>query len=301
MPSCRICKCLESRGDTANLYENHLGNYATGCPRYAAMTTEDRFEITKEAKICMRCLDPKSTYVFRDGHKGCQISKTKKNRFSCLNANCSWHSWVCHSHKEDNKDLLNKFSSELAKKGLVFAFYSTTNNPEDHQALKSKSQHRASPDPKFSIRDSSKDLTREEAVEKLLKLTPNGVSIDTEPKGSPMFMFGFAEGKTRNIPMLYDSGCSDLLMKEGVPGKELEGVKVAHGPFVIGAVGDMKVIARDAWMVKCKMMDGGCQVLEGLTVDKVTSDFPRINLDEAVRAVLRPQPIKRRQRKCALL
>ena len=32
MPSCRICKCLEARGDTTNLYENHLGNYATGCP-----------------------------------------------------------------------------------------------------------------------------------------------------------------------------------------------------------------------------------------------------------------------------
>ena len=61
-----------------------------------------------------------------------------------------------------------------------------------------------------------------------------------------MFMFGCAEGKTRPVPMLYDSGCSDLLLKEGIPGKELEGVKVANGPFVIGAVGDMKVMARDA-------------------------------------------------------
>ena len=105
-----------------------------------------------------------------------------------------------------------------------------------------------------------------------------------------MFMFGCAEGKTRPIPMLYDSGCSDLLLKEGIPGKELEGVKVANGPFVIGAVGDMKVMARDAWMVKCKMMDGGCQVLEGLTVDKVTSKFPRVNLDAAVKAVKSSQP-----------
>ena len=139
---------------------------------------------------------------------------------------------------------------------LYKTFYSIANNCDDeNQALKSNSQCKNSPDPKPSLRDTSKDLTREEAVEKLLKLTPNGVNIDTEPKGSPMFMFGCAEGKTRAISMLYDSGCSDLLMKEGVPGKELEGVKVAHGPFVIGAVGDMKVVARDAWMVKSKMKD----------------------------------------------
>ena len=120
MPNCRICKALESRGDTTELYENQLGNYGTGCPRYATMTTEERYEITKESKICLRCLDPKSNWVFRDGHKGCQITKTKKNRFSCTNSNCSWQSWICYSHKSDNKDLLDKFSADLGKKGITF-------------------------------------------------------------------------------------------------------------------------------------------------------------------------------------
>ena len=289
LPSCRICKTLETRGDTTNLYENHLGNYATGCPRYAALTTEERFEVTKESKICLRCLDPKSTYVYRDGHKGCQVSKTKKNRFSCTNTNCSWHSWICYSHKDENKELMNKFVAELSKKGLVFTFFNSSANScaDESQALKSKPQA----NPKIPcLRDTSNDLTREQAVEKLLKLTPNGVDLDTEPKGAPMFMFGCAEGKTRAIPMLYDSGCSDLLLEDGVPGNELEGVKVANGPFVIGAVGGVKVMARDAWMVKCKMMGGGSQVLEGLTVDKVTSCFPTVNLDVAVKAVKSSQP-----------
>ena len=99
LSNCRIFKVLEARGDTQNLCEDHLGNYATGCPRYASLTTEEMYEVTKQANICLRCLDPKSTWVFRDGHKGCLVSKTKKNKFSCTNANFSW---ICVNHKDDN-------------------------------------------------------------------------------------------------------------------------------------------------------------------------------------------------------
>ena len=50
MPSCRICKSLETRGDTAELYENHLGNYATGCPRYATMPLKKDMRLPKRVK-----------------------------------------------------------------------------------------------------------------------------------------------------------------------------------------------------------------------------------------------------------
>ena len=103
-------------------------------------------------------------------------------------------------------------------------------------------------------------------------------------------MFGSAEGKKRSVCILYDGGCSDCLMHESIPGKELEGVKVAQGPFVIGAVGGVKVMAQDAWMVKINMMDGSCQVLEGLSVEKVTSEFPEVNLTEAVKVVKASKP-----------
>ena len=145
MPNCRICKTLEARGDTAELYDNHLGNYPTGCPRFATMSTENRFEITKESKICLCCLDPKSNWVFRDGHKGCQVTKTKKNRFSCSNTNCGWHSWICYSHKEDNRDLMNKFSADLAKRGISLIFFNSSQtcpavDQESPQMLKSRSK-----------------------------------------------------------------------------------------------------------------------------------------------------------------
>ena len=52
-----------------------------------------------------------------------------------------------------------------------------------------------------------------------------------------MFMFGATEGKSRPINILYDSGCSDCQMDKAVPeGGECEGVKVAQGPFSIGAI-----------------------------------------------------------------
>ena len=103
-------------------------------------------------------------------------------------------------------------------------------------------------------------------------------------------MFGSAEGKTRPVNILYDIGCSDCLINVSVPGKELDGVKVAHGPFSIGAVGGTQVLAQDAWMVKIKMLDGSYQILEGLTVQKVTAEFPVIDVTEAVKAVKDSKP-----------
>ena len=43
-------------------------------------------------------------------------------------------------------------------------------------------------------------------------------------------------------------------------------------------------------MVKIKMIDGGCHVLEGLSVDKVTTEFPKVKLSEAVSAVKASKP-----------
>ena len=60
-------------------------------------------------------------------------------------------------------------------------------------------------------------------MDKLIKLTPVGTKLDTTDKSAPLFMFGTAEGKTRGVKILYDSGCSDLLMKNGVPGVQLKG------------------------------------------------------------------------------
>ena len=55
-------------------------------------------------------------------------------------------------------------------------------------------------------------------------------------------MLASAEGRNRSV---YDGGCSDCLMYESIPGKELVGVgaKVAKGPFSTEAIGGVRVVA----------------------------------------------------------
>ena len=39
--NCRVCKVLELRGDTLELYDGHFSNYPTGCPRYVSFNIEE--------------------------------------------------------------------------------------------------------------------------------------------------------------------------------------------------------------------------------------------------------------------
>ena len=55
---CRVCQTLEKDGDTDNIYENHIHNYPTGCPRYVKMNIQQRIDICRKSKICMKCHDP---------------------------------------------------------------------------------------------------------------------------------------------------------------------------------------------------------------------------------------------------
>ena len=65
---CRVCNALELTGDTRDLYDNHLHNYITGCPRYIAMTVDERSDICYKARVCRFCHDP--TYIFQNNGKG---------------------------------------------------------------------------------------------------------------------------------------------------------------------------------------------------------------------------------------
>ena len=125
MPECRICQRLEQRGDNRNLYDDHVNNYATGCPRFAGLTNEERATIAREAKFCLSCFDPKVIFKGRGpaGHE-CSVTRDRKNRFSCLEPNCTWHSWVCCSHKDTNRGKLEKFVEECQRKGMAFCFLS---------------------------------------------------------------------------------------------------------------------------------------------------------------------------------
>ena len=108
--NCRICVTLEAEGDTQDLYEDHLHNYATGCPRYIKMTVDERHRVASKAKMCLKCHDPE--YVFKkfDKQHKCIVDSKKKGKFTCRT--CSYHMWVCQRHKADNKESMEKFKEK---------------------------------------------------------------------------------------------------------------------------------------------------------------------------------------------
>ena len=111
--NCRICNTLDTEGDTDSLYDDHLHNFPTGCPRYISMTMKRRVEICKKAKLCLNCHDPEYTFKRMDKNHSC--SKGKKSRYICTNSTCRRHMWICEMHKNENKEALEKFQDEYQR------------------------------------------------------------------------------------------------------------------------------------------------------------------------------------------
>ena len=179
-PKCRICQTLESKGDTQNIYEDHVHSFPSGCPRYAAMTTEQRLDIASKAKLCLKCHDPDYQYKKGDSHD-CRIVKFKnvKGRFTCKDPKCLQHMWVCVTHKESNKADLQKFQVEFRNKySMDFALMVTS----PKLAKKTKAQKR-----KFSI-SRNNNLGNEEATIGQVKevesdsVSPSPIIITTNKK-----------------------------------------------------------------------------------------------------------------------
>ena len=374
LPGCRVCKQLELQGDNKDLYDDHHGNFPTGCPRWAGMKNEERLAIAKDAKFCLRCMDPK---VFFDptnrGKHQCTITQATKNRYSCSNTRCCFHCWVCTNHKEENKEMLQKFSSELLKKSMSFVFLSSSiEQPARHAAAAAGHHHETAQlnleqlmqerglvsgqqlgveQPEVMVLESevnatlgstplgstplgstplgsvslprlhsvslptvapgedtagpggvnyggessnenvvSPDLSLPQAIEQLKSLTPAGERLNTTMKDSPLFMFSSTKGSDgSDIKIFYDTGNSHVLFAEGVPQK-LYGVKTKGGPFPLGAVGNTTVWANEEWACQILMTSGLREILWGVTVPQITSKFPYVPLNPAVRAVKAGDP-----------
>ena len=100
--NCRICLTLESRGDTSQLYDNHIHSYPTGCPRYISFSVEERQKVCMEAKLCMKCHDPEYVWKKNDNNHKCPIKSgsNRRSRYSCTERSCASHMWICTRHKD---------------------------------------------------------------------------------------------------------------------------------------------------------------------------------------------------------
>ena len=133
-----------------------------------------------------------------------------------------------------------------------------------------------------------------QAMNKLKKkLIKEGLDQELRPipTGSPQFMIGMGEGKTRPLLYLYDTGCGSVLFRDGVPQKELSGCTLkTKGPFTVKGVGGTAVTVNDEYKVTMGLIDGTRQVLEGWTMKKITDTLPRVSLQAAENEIKSSQP-----------
>ena len=309
--SCRICNTLEAHGDTKQLYDNHVSNYPTGCPRYVGMSVNRRYQLALEAKLCLACHHPDYIHKKSDkDHKCSVVSSKRKGRFTCQSSGCFLHLWVCTRHKSTNMPHLEKFRDEVkAKYDLDFGFVvsipvlasslkqvetgkskvkvpakkSNPANSNKQEVEVIEVNNTAKPtESAASCNHPSKSLSTDQALSKLKKkLMQGGIKDKLQPiaKGRPQFMIGYSKGKTRGLMTLYDTGCGGVLFRAGVPENELEGsVLKTKGPFIVKGVGDTSVTVNDEFLCTMSLVDSRRQIMEGWTMNKITANLPKINL-----------------------
>ena len=266
-PECRICKQLESDGDNDKLFENHMATYPTGCPRFISMKMVKRKDIAIKAKLCLWCLDPDVTYdtSHRDN---CRVQNGKLKRFSCEVGDCKNHMWLCSFHKLKNATQLKKHQEDLKKKGFDMVLTSWCVRADKPVQL-------------LGVSEATDAVTK--AVRKAAK--DDTVQVNPVPDGRAMFLFFHCKGKNNGVNCFFDNGCTEAVFREGIPGGELIAEKTTKGPFTIGGVGGLECKANDEWIVSFEKTDGHRQLIRGLTVDKVTDNFPLVRLGDAIAEV----------------
>ena len=262
-PDCRICKQLESEGYTDKFFVNHLSSYSTGCPHFMAMKIAQRKIVAIKAKLCVWCLDPEVKFDMNH-RETCRVNSGKIKRFTCDFRDCKLHMWVCVNHKQHNLPQNKKHQEDLKKKGYDMALPNWCVRAEEPKQL-------------LDSDVATKAVTK--AVRKAAK--DNSIQVTPVPAGRPMFLFFHCKGQDKGANCFFDKGCTEAVFREGIPGKELVGQKTMKGPFVIGGVGGLECKANDEWLVSLEKTDGHRQLIRGLTVDKVTEDFPLVKLGRA--------------------
>ena len=261
---CRVCGQLEAAGQT-NLFDNHTSNFVTGCPHFQAMTAEERRDICLKAKICLKCADPKVVHSVRHWND-CKISSRNKFWFTCSqHPKCSQHSWMCGYHRAENKSSLEEYSKKnnLKPPLNLNVIGTVANSSEEASKVAEDGGVKA-----------MKNMRR--------NLKKKGTEVLDLPEGESVFVLAPLKGVTRPVMGFFDSGCSDAVLKHGVPGKELHGVCTNGGPIPMQGVGGILVHAREEWIVRMRRKDGRVQLVKGFTMDTVCAAMPKVNTEKAV-------------------
>ena len=132
-------------------------------------------------------------------------------------------------------------------------------------------------------------LSAPEIISKLKDLTPHGESLIPNFKDPPLFLFSNISGRYGPVTVFYDTGNSHCLFSKGTP-ENLYGVRVRKGPQPLGAVGGTTLWGGDSWATMPFTTKGTREILLGIEVDKITADFPMIDIQEATAEIKGDKP-----------
>ena len=216
-------------------------------------------------KLCPFCLDFKVT-TDKQHEKECKDKTPQYSEsWKCASSGCGKHSWIRQTHADNaNKKKLKKYSERMHKKGFDFSFPLVFNN----NAVS------------CNLNQSAREDLEQQFDKELLPV----------PDGHTMFLFFGAKGKTRSLMVFFDSGCSRFIMRDSIPGKELPASCLRNEKIPIGGVGATTVFAEGEYLVAMETIDGKAQLMQGLTVKDITSDFPQLDITSAAAEVTEAVP-----------
>ena len=306
LPSCIVCVETQKKQQISPQLQ-HLSAHITGCPLFIEMNMFNRDKMAYTLKLCKSCLRLNST-----GHeKECIVIKLKKkNRedkskyeFTCREQFCFRHMWLCPKHKAGNQDSMDRKASDLDQKhGLKLAHFLGCSRPMSSTPITASSTTSTAMPPGSTSLSTGSEAAVSPAVgssafktaaKKLKKKSvefSDAVEIVPIPDGEPMFMFQALKGKNKPVNAFYDSGCSNAVLKAGIPGVELQGQRLAKGPFNVFGVQGVTIQAQDEWLVHLDRADGRKQLLRGVTLDTITGDSPIFNIEKATREIKEDNP-----------
>ena len=270
-----------------------------GCSKlYKLSTVVERREFLKKLKVCWSCgLSFDHHKPFDKNKKGwhdrcMQEHLTSAAPAQCSHATCTIGAAVCikHAPKNAKPELLHWIKKNQIRTTVSAVISSTPFNASCRQfrshLTPASSQFSKDDRIKLQNGETAANLSNEGLLDffnKDKRLSGDGKgNILGIPKGDVAFVFCMIKGKKSGIQAFIDNGCNCCIMRDGIPENELRSCKLQNGPITIDVATGISVNATGEWGCALPMLDGSHQLVRGLTVPKVTSDMPYMQLRPAL-------------------
>ena len=251
---CKICHHFESkRKDKKDLYENHSSNNPIGCPKFRNVTNANRKSIIKDLGLCFSCLTPKVPDRFGNDHS-CLQTSPRRPGYLCRHQNCNLHMWICPDHIEDNR----RYVEDYVRRNQLDLNFKANHHKQTNTVGKEDEE-------RTKIAQIKADMLKEGK-------TPVDI-----PSGPALFLLGLLKGKSRPLLTFFDSGASDAIAREGVPGKEVNGTILNKGPFEMTVASNLKVSTGDEWIISLERTDSQHQLFRCITLKEICGKMELIN------------------------